>query len=82
MIFQESLTKLRGARDSWYQEMTEHLSCQKCDLLADVFNTRKITKEVKGEWLSDADDLMDKYETLFAHLLSIVDKTKSELIVD
>ena len=82
MIYQfKSLKKLTKLRNSWYQEMTEHLSCQKSDLNPDIFNTRKTSKEVLGEWLSNADDLVDEYETVFQHLLSIVDKTKSELIV-
>ena len=81
MIYQQSLKKLTKLRNSWYQEMTEHLSCQKSDLDPDIFNTRKTSKEVLGEWLSNADDLVDEYETVFQHLLSIVDKTKSELIV-
>ena len=81
MIYQKSLKKLTKLRNSWYQEMTEHLSCQKSDLDPDIFNTRKTSKEVLGEWLSNADDLVDEYETVFQHLLSIVDKTKSELIV-
>ena len=81
MIYQKSLTKLTRLRNSWYQDMTEHLSCQKSDLDPDIFKTRKTSKEVLGEWLSNADDLVDEYETVFKHLLSIVDKTKSELIV-
>ena len=81
MIFQKSLTKLKSDRDSWYQQMTELLSCPKSELVPAVFNTRKTSKEILGKWLSEADDLVQHYETVFKHLLSIVDKTKSELIV-
>ena len=55
--------------------------CQRSDLSSDVFNTRKANKETLCEWLSNADDLVEQYETDIQHLLSIVDKSKSELIV-
>ena len=51
MIYEKSLTNLDQNRDSWYREITERLSCQKSELDADVFNSRKTTKDVLSEWL-------------------------------
>lgn len=81
MVYQKSLLSVDQARESWYSEIIEHLGCQRDNLSADVFNTRKANKETLCEWLSDADDLVEKYDTVVKHLLSIVDKSKSELIV-
>ena len=81
MIYQKSLQSVNQARESWYSDITEHLECQRNDLSADAFNTRKANKETLCEWLSNADDLVGQYETVVKHLLSIIDKSKSELIV-
>jgi hypothetical protein len=81
MVYQKSLLSVDQARESWYSEIIEHLGCQSDNLSVDVFNTRKANKETLCEWLSDADDLVEKYDTVVKHLLSIVDKSKSELIV-
>ena len=81
MIYQKSLQCVNRDRDNWYTEITEHLGCQRSDLSSDVFNTRKANKETLCEWLSNADDLVEQYDKVIQHLLSVVDRSKSELIV-
>ena len=44
-------------------------------------HTRKANKETLCEWLSNADDLVEQYDKVIQHLLSVVDRSKSELIV-
>ena len=80
-VHKESLLALGEARESWYSEITGHLQCQRNDLTADVFNSRKANKETLCQWLENADDLFERYELIIKDLLNIVDKSKSALIM-
>ena len=81
IIDPNSLVDLGQDTRSWFSKITRQLNCENHELTADKFNSNKTRKETLGQWLEDVVDLLERSESVIMHMLGIVDKSKTEVII-
>ena len=75
-----SVLDLKDDTESWYEDITSRLKCERSDLQAETFSSNKVTKSVLGGWLETAVDLFDRNDSVIQHLLRVLYLSKMDLI--